>query len=131
MNNTFVINQKDLLSTLFFMQPICTKRTTINSTSTILFSISHKELILKATDLEISLQFSCNLVSSNIEQAQFLVPGKKIFDIVKEMEGEIECIFDDNQLTLKANFHHFQNVLKTLCRLMHSFYHQFLEKFHF
>lgn len=105
MNNTFVINQKDLLSTLFFMQPICTKRTTINSTSTILFSISHKELILKATDLEISLQFSCNLVSSNIEQAQFLVPGKKIFDIVKEMEGEIECIFDDNQLTLKANKH--------------------------
>jgi DNA polymerase III subunit beta len=105
MSNTFIINQKDLLTTLFFMQPICTKRTTINSTSCILFSVSNKELILKATDLEISLQYSCNLISSDIEHAQFLIPGKKIFDIVKEMDGEIECIFDDKQLTLKSNEH--------------------------
>lgn len=105
MKNSFVISQKDLLSTLFFMQPICTKRTTISSTSCILFLISHKELILKATDLEISLQYSCSLLSSSAEQVQFLVPGKKIFDIVKEMEGDIECTFDDTQLTMKAKQH--------------------------
>lgn len=105
MKNSFVISQKDLLSTLFFMQPICTKRTTITSTSSILFHVSHKELILKATDLEISLQYSCKLIDSNVEQVQFLVPGKKIFDIVKEMDGNIECTFDDVQLTLKAEQH--------------------------
>lgn len=105
MSNSFVISQKDLLATLFFMQPICTKRTTISSTSCILFLVSHKELILKATDLEISLQYSCSLQESSVEQAQFLVPGKKIFDIVKEMEGDIECIFDENQLTLKSKQH--------------------------
>lgn len=105
MNNSFVVNQKDLLATLFFMQPICTKKTTIISTSCILFQILNKELILKATDLEISLQYSCLLAQSNIEQAQFLVPGKKIFDIVKEMDGEIECLFNDNQITLKSQQH--------------------------
>ncbi len=100
-----MVNQKDLLTTLFFMQPICTKKTTISSTSCILFQISHKELILKATDLEISLQYSCQLISSTTEFVQFLVPGKKIFDIVKEMEGDIECIFDANQITLKSQQH--------------------------
>ncbi|MBP7854477.1 DNA polymerase III subunit beta [Candidatus Babeliales bacterium] len=102
MSNSFIVQQKDLLSTLFFMQPICTKKTTFVSTACILFHISNKELILKATDLEIALQYSCNLIQSDIEQAQFLVPGKKIFDIVKEMEGEIECLFDQNQITLQS-----------------------------
>jgi DNA polymerase-3 subunit beta len=105
MKSSFIISQKDLLATLFFMQPICTKKTTIASTSCILFQISHKELILKATDLEISLQYSCSLAQSNIEQAQFLVPGKKVFDIVKEMEGDIECVFDDTQITLLSKKH--------------------------
>ena len=102
MSNSFVISQKDFLATLFFMQPICTKKTTISSTSCILFHVSNKELILKATDLEISLQYSCQLLESSVENIQFLVPGKKIFDVVKEMTGDIECNFDDNQLTLKA-----------------------------
>lgn len=105
MSYSFVVSQKDLLTTLFFMQPICTKKTTITSTSCILFQISNKELILKATDMEISLQYNCDLAQSSIEYAQFLVPGKKIFDIVKEMDGDIECVFDSNQLTLKAEQH--------------------------
>lgn len=102
MSKSFVLNQKDFLATLFFMQSICTKKTTISSTACILFQISNKELILKSTDLEISLQYSCILKESSIEHAQFLVPGKKIFDVVKEMSGDISCTFDENQLTLQA-----------------------------
>lgn len=102
MSNSFILNQKEFLATLFFMQSICTKKTTISSTSCILFQISNKELILKSTDLEISLQYSCELKESNIETAQFLVPGKKIFDVVKEMSDDIECTFDDKQLTLNS-----------------------------
>lgn len=102
MINSFLLSQKDFLATLFFMQSICTKKTTISSTSCILFQISNKELILKSTDLEISLQYSCPLKESSIEGAQFLVPGKKIFDVVKEMNGDIFCTFDDTQLTLQA-----------------------------
>lgn len=102
MSNSFVLNQKDFLATLFFMQSICTKKTTIPSTSCILFQILNKELILKSTDLELSVQYSCPLIESSIELAQFLVPGKKIFDVVKEMSGDIACTFDENQLTLQA-----------------------------
>ena len=84
------------------MQSICTKKTTIPSTSSILFQIANKELTLKSTDLELSLQYSCPLKESSVEQAQFLVPGKKIFDVVKEMSDDIECTFDDSYLTLKS-----------------------------
>ena len=102
MSNSFILNQKDFLTTLFFMQSICTKKTTIPSTSSILFQIANKELTLKSTDLELSLQYSCPLKESSVEQAQFLVPGKKIFDVVKEMSDDIECTFDDSYLTLKS-----------------------------
>lgn len=102
MSNTFVLEQKDLLTTLFFMQSICTKKTAIASTSFILFQIVHKELILKSTDLEISLQYSCPLLESSIETMQFLVPGKKIFDVVKELQGTISCTLEENQLLLRA-----------------------------
>jgi len=50
MKNRFVVKQKPLLSILSSMQPICTKRTTLEATATILFQIGHKELILKSTD---------------------------------------------------------------------------------
>ena len=102
MKNTFIVEQKPLLSILSSMQPICTKRTTLDTTTTILFQVGHRELVLKSTDLEISLQYSCQLLESSVEQAQFLVPGKKIFDVVKEMNGDIFCTFDENQLTLQA-----------------------------
>jgi len=83
------------------MQPICNKRTTIDATSSILFHVSHKELILKSTDLEVSLQASCSLEYSNIaEGTSFLVPGKRVFDIIKELEESVTCYFESNQLRL-------------------------------
>ena len=78
----FVVEQKSLISVLTAMQPICAKRTTIDATSNILFQIGHKELILKSTDLEVSLQYSCDTANSQISQPRsFLVNGKKIFVI--------------------------------------------------
>lgn len=104
MARTFVIEQKPLMSILSSMQPICTKRTTLDATSSIMFQISHKELILKSTDLEISLQASYLLKDSDItENCSFLVSGRRIFDLVKELEGDIECTFQDNQLNLKSD----------------------------
>ncbi|MGC2310588.1 MAG: DNA polymerase III subunit beta [Candidatus Babeliaceae bacterium] len=103
MEKYFVIEQKALLAILSSMQPICTKRTTIDATSTILFHIGYREAILKSTDLEISLQSSCPLIESNLNEPEtFLVPGKRIFDIVKELDGPISCIISNNQLHLKA-----------------------------
>lgn len=103
MKQSFVVEQKPLMTILASMQPMCTKRTTINATGSILFHVGHKELILKATDLEISLQSSYLVQNISIDQERsFLVSGKRIFDIVKEFEGLIEFTCTDTQLIMSS-----------------------------
>ena len=103
MNNKFVVEQKPFMAILSSMQPICTKRTTLNATTSILFQVGHKELILKATDLEVALQSSYILKESDIDETQsFLVSGRRIFDLVKELDGDIEFKLDGQQLKLKS-----------------------------
>ncbi|MBY0110163.1 MAG: DNA polymerase III subunit beta [Candidatus Babeliaceae bacterium] len=104
MEKKFIIEQKELLSVLTAMQPICTRRTTLDATSCIMFHIGAKELILKSTDLEISLQASCPIIESDFRQAeQFLVPGKRIFDIVKELNNTITLELRENQLNITCD----------------------------
>ncbi len=104
MEKKFIIEQKELLSILTAMQPICTRRTTLDATSCIMFQVGAKELILKSTDLEISLQASCSVVESDFRQAeQFLVPGKRIFDIVKELSNTITLELHENQLHITCD----------------------------
>ncbi len=103
MNNTFVVEQKPFLSILGSMQPICTKRTTLDATTSILFQVGYKELVLKATDLEISLQASYTLKECAIDEPKsFLVSGRRIFEIVKEIDGDITFTITDQQLKLKS-----------------------------
>ncbi|HRN77853.1 MAG TPA: DNA polymerase III subunit beta [Candidatus Dependentiae bacterium] len=103
MKNTFIVEQKPFLSLLASMQPICTKRTTLDATSSILFQIGHKELVLKSTDLEISLQASYQLEHADIMQPQsFLVSGRRVFDLIKELDGQIEITVTDKQMRLKS-----------------------------
>lgn len=103
MEKKFIVDQKSLITILSSMQPICSKRTALDATTSILFAVGHKELILKSTDLEISLQSSCSLSHSDVdEQYQFLVSGKRIFEVVKELEGPITFLLSPHQLSLQA-----------------------------
>jgi len=103
MKTLFTVDQKPFMAILSSMQPICTKRTTLDATASILFQLGHKELVLKATDLEISLQSSYLFKEGDIDEPRsFLVSGRRIFDLVKELEGEIELKVDDQQLVVKA-----------------------------
>lgn len=102
MNGKFTVEQRDILSMLSSMQPICSKRTTLDITETILFQVAPKELTLKSTDLEISLQSTLNIESDLLENISFLISGKRIFELVKEMEGQIEFEVDENQLKLTS-----------------------------
>jgi DNA polymerase III subunit beta len=103
MEKRFSVNQKHLLNLLASMQPICTKRTTLDTTASILFQVGHKELVLKSTDLEVSLQASCPLEESSLTEPElFLVPGRRIFEIVKELEDTITCSLKPHQLGLQA-----------------------------
>src|SRR3990167_4133104 len=102
--NGFKIEQKYLAGVLASMQPICSKRTTVDSTTSILFHPGRNELVLKSTDLEISLQYSCKIKESNIDEGQsFLVSGKRVFDLIKELDGEVEFAVKDQQIFLTSN----------------------------
>ena len=103
MNKSFTVQQSALLSLLASMQPICTKRTALDVTESILFQVSPRELILKSTDLEISLQSSVQIESSLTESFKFLVSGKRIFDLVKELDGEIEFVFEEKNIRINAS----------------------------
>jgi len=103
----FIVGQKNLVNILTAMQPICTKRTTVDATASILFQIGHKELVLKSTDLEVSLQYSCEIVESNISETHiFLVNGKKIFELTKELEGEIEFQINSSNIVINSGSVH-------------------------
>lgn len=103
MENSFIVDQKPFLAILSSMQSICTKRTTVDATTSIMLQVGHKELVLKSTDLEISLQASYPLKESNVTEPQsLLVSGKRIFDVVKELDGDIRCTLAGQQLTLTA-----------------------------
>lgn len=107
MKNRFVVEQKPLLLILSSMQPICTKRTAIDATSAILFQLSPRELVIKSTDMEISLQASYLLKESDLYESQtFLVSGKRIFDLVKELEGDITCYLENDQIKFSSNHVH-------------------------
>lgn len=103
MEGKFVTTQKELLALLASMQPIVSKRTTLDITESILFQVGPRELTLKATDLEISLQSHMAIESDQTETVSFLISGKRIFELVKELDGEIEFIIGASQLHLKAN----------------------------
>lgn len=101
--SSFVIHKKDISHLLGSMQPICTKRTPIEAMNSILFQVGPKELILKSTDLEVSLQASCHVHTSQLtEQQIFLVPGRRIYDVVRELDNEIACTITDSQLHIKS-----------------------------
>lgn len=100
---SFTVEQKPFMGILASMQPICTKRTTLDATGYILFQIGHKELVLKSTDLEISLQASYLFRDGDVAEPQsFLVSGRCIFELVKELEGDIELTLDKHLLKLTA-----------------------------
>lgn len=102
---TFVVEQKPLLSIIASMQPICTKRTSLDSTTFLMFQVSHKEMVIKSTDLEVSLQASYTLKEGMIDEpCTFLVSGRRIFELLKELDGDITFTLQENQLLLSCGF---------------------------
>ncbi len=104
MSVTFSFDRDTLFPILASLQPLCTRRTTVEATSNLLLRISNKELVIKATDLEISIQASCELIDSNALTPQnILIPGRRFFEVVRELEGAITCNFEDNQLAITTD----------------------------
>ncbi len=102
-HTNFAVDQKKLTQILSSMQAICAKRTTVDATTAILFQARHHELVLKSTDLELSLQYSCALHTEKpLEETQFLVPGKRVFELTRELDGDIAIDVQDAHIALSA-----------------------------
>lgn len=100
---TITVSQKEFSSILAAMQPIVTKRTALEATACILIVATPNELVLKATDLEVSLQYSVPLTATTLtEQLSFLVSGKRLFELVRELEGTVQLAVEHHQLIITA-----------------------------
>jgi len=97
---SFSLERDALLTQLSAMQPICSKRSPLDVTESILFQVSYRELILKATDLEISLQSSLSIESSLAENRSFLISGRRIYEIVRELSGNLTFSFIESGIKL-------------------------------
>jgi len=106
MKQTFTVAQAELMTILAAMLPICTKRTTVDATASLCIQVRQRELIIKSTDLDVALQASCSIEENSSTDAEvpvtFLVPGKRLHDIVKELDGAIACTLLQGAFTLKA-----------------------------
>ncbi len=103
MSKFFSVKRDELFGHLVAMQPICNKRTALAVTESILFQVSPRELILKATDLEISLQVSITTDGSLTEPRSFLINGRRIFEIVRELSGNLSFEIKEHSLELEAD----------------------------
>lgn len=101
MSVTFSFERDRVFPLLASLQPLCTRRTTVEATTNLLLRISNKELVIKSTDLEISIQASCELIESNATTPQnILIPGRRFFEVVRELEGVVTCALEENQLAI-------------------------------
>jgi DNA polymerase-3 subunit beta len=101
MKESCCVEQKELIGVLTAMQPICSRRTTIETTESLLMTFSPHELVIKSTDLEINVQASITTTNNTLTQEQLmLIPGKRLYELVRELEGSITLELNGNHLTV-------------------------------
>ncbi|MFH1351355.1 MAG: DNA polymerase III subunit beta [Pseudomonadota bacterium] len=79
------INRDELYKAISRVQSIIEKRSNMPILSTILLSTDNSNITLSATDLEIS--FQQKLSAEVISSGSVAIPGRKLFEIVKEGKG--------------------------------------------
>jgi DNA polymerase-3 subunit beta len=91
------IRKAELLSTLQKVVNIVPPRSTLPILSNLCITINQSELIVRATDLDLSIKVKRALASSEGE-TEFIVNANKLFAIVKEMpESDITLDFADKE----------------------------------
>lgn len=99
----FTIEKKTLFSALQAVQPICSRRTTIDVTANVFMHVSPTELVLRATDLEISFQASFQIMSTLTEHFQFTVHAKRLMDLIKDLDGNLRFSWDGRVLSIGSD----------------------------
>ncbi len=101
MKLSFSLDKHLFVNFLSLVQSICGKRTAIDSTANILFKVdSENEIILRATDLEVSFQFAIPAKIHSHEITSFCVNAKRLHDFVRDLDGELLFEFDGSTLSI-------------------------------
>lgn len=99
----FFVEKQALFATLQSVQPICSKRTALEVTASVLMQVSPSELVIRATDLEISFQASFQINSSLTESLQFTVHARRLMDLVKDLEGNLSFSWNGSSLSISSD----------------------------
>ncbi len=100
----FIVSKNIIYKTLSHLQSIVNKKNTLPILSNILIEAMDNQLILSATDMDISIQekINCNIV----EQGSTTLNAQIMFDIIKKLpeNSEIEFISNDSKiLSIRSN----------------------------
>lgn len=98
----FSVPQAVLSSILTSMQPICGRRTVVPATESVLFQITPRELVIKSTDLDVSLQASVPLETGPEDKIEFLIHGKRLFELVRELSGNLDFLWDGKAIAIQT-----------------------------
>lgn len=101
MKLVFFLDQKALASTLALVQNICSKKTPLEVTTNVLFMVGEsQEVIIRATDLDMSLQFSLPAKILHCETSSFLVNAKRLYDFVRDLSDLVKFSFDGRSVSI-------------------------------
>lgn len=101
------VDRNELLKKLSDIQNIVEKRNTMPVLNNFLLSAESAVSAITATDLETALKEPIEL--SVLEEGTMCIPAKKLFEIAREMDGEIVLESADNQwIRVKCGKSHFR-----------------------
>ncbi|HMK56946.1 MAG TPA: DNA polymerase III subunit beta [Dissulfurispiraceae bacterium] len=101
------VDRNELLKKLSDIQNIVEKRNTMPVLNNFLLSAESAGSVITATDLETAMKEPIEM--SVLEEGRMCIPAKKLFEIVREMDGEIVLESADNQwIKVKCGKSHFR-----------------------
>jgi DNA polymerase III subunit beta len=101
------VDRNELLKKLSDIQNIVEKRNTMPALNNFLLQAGSAGCFITATDLETALKEPIEM--NVLEEGKACIPAKKLFEIVREMEGEIALESADNQwVKVKCGKSHFR-----------------------
>jgi DNA polymerase-3 subunit beta len=101
------VDRNELLKKLSDIQNIVEKRNTMPILNNFLLSAESAGSTITATDLETALKGPIELTV--LEEGRMCIPAKKLFEIVREMDGELVIESADNQwVKIKCGKSHFR-----------------------
>ncbi|HMK60520.1 MAG TPA: DNA polymerase III subunit beta [Dissulfurispiraceae bacterium] len=101
------VDRNELLKKLSDIQNIVEKRNTMPVLNNFLLTAESTASTITATDLETAMKEPIEM--SVLEEGRICIPAKKLFEIVREMDGEIVLESADNQWTkVKCGKSHFR-----------------------